>query len=87
MTSLLNVGCQVAERDRVFTEAVEYYGSTTSQNMFGESMNNLPKLPKDLDEKIERWLLNNDNEVGSDEFFKVAQFYRGSHPIRTGREN
>ena len=75
MTSLLNAGCQVAERDRVFTEAVEYYGSTTSQNMFGESMNNLPKLPKDLDEKIERWLLNNDNEVGTDEFFQVARFY------------
>lgn len=75
MTSLLNAGCQVAERDRVFTEAVEYFGSTTSQNMFGESMNNLPKLPKDLDEKIERWLLNNDNEVGTDEFFQVARFY------------
>ena len=81
MTSLLNVGCQVAERDRVFTEAVEYYGSTTSQNMFGESMNNLPKLPKDLDEKIERWLLNNDNEVGSDKFFKVAQFYRENKEV------
>ncbi len=81
MTSLLNAGCQVAERDRVFTEAVEYYGSTTSQNMFGESMNNLPKLPKDLDEKIERWLLNNDNEVDSDKFFEVAQFYRENKEV------
>lgn len=74
VSSLIDSGYLVHERDRVFTEAVKNYGSIASRDFFGAAMNNEPDQL--LKEKFERWLLDNNHSVETEEFLKVLGLYR-----------